>query len=79
MKTQTLEIGLSTFHKLMFTVLKMRFEKPKLKNVVYRDYKNFSNERLRLDFLFEIEKYHDRLFNDFHFAFTNILGINTLH
>ena len=52
----------------MFTVLKLRFEKPKLKNVIYRDYKHFSNERLRLDFLIETEKYC--LFNDFHSAFT---------
>ena len=44
-KTQNLETGLSDFHKLMFTVLKMRFEKPKPKIVVYRDHKNFSDER----------------------------------
>ena len=48
--TQTLEKDLSDFHKLTFTVL-LHFEKPKPKIVVYRDCKNFSNERFRLDFL----------------------------
>lgn len=43
LKTQTFEIGLSDFHNFMFIVLKIHFEK--LKNVVYRDYKNVSNER----------------------------------
>ena len=43
LKTQTFEIGLSDFHNFMFIVLKIHLEK--LKNVVYRDYKNVSNER----------------------------------
>ena len=37
---------------MTFTVLKMYFEKPKPKMDVYRDYKNSSNKRFCLEFLF---------------------------
>ena len=67
-KTQNLETGLSDFHKLMFTVLKMHFEKPKPKIVVYRDHKNFSDERFCWELLWEIEKHLDCAFNNFYLA-----------
>ena len=52
MKIQTLETGLSDFHKLTFTALKMHFEKPKPKIFINKDYKVFFNERFRLDVLY---------------------------
>ena len=48
-------------------------QKPKPKTVVYRKYKNFSNERFHLDFLSETEKYLDCSCNGFSFAFTSVL------
>ena len=48
LESQTLEIGLSDFHKLTLTVLKIHFKKQKPLVVTYRGYKNFSNETFRI-------------------------------
>ena len=72
MKTQTSETCSSDFHIFTFTILKMHFEKSEPNIVVYRDYKHFCDERFRLDFLSEIEKYYDCSLNGFH-SFTSIL------
>ena len=40
LKSQTLETGLSDFHKLTLTVPKMHYKKQKPLVVTYRDYKN---------------------------------------
>ena len=45
----TLEIGLSDFHKMILTVLKVFDKKQKLTIITYRRYKNFSNEVLMAD------------------------------
>ena len=45
----TLEIGLSDFHKMILTVLKVFDKKQKLSIITYRRYKNFSNEVLMAD------------------------------
>ena len=41
LKSQTLETGLSDFHKLTLTFLKIHYKKQKPLVVTYRDYKNF--------------------------------------
>lgn len=51
----------------------MHSEKPKPKTVIYSPLKNFTDERLSLDFLSEFEKYLDCLFNGFYFALTSVL------
>ena len=43
--TSTLETGLSDFHKMAITVMKVYFQKQKPHIIRYRNYKNFSNER----------------------------------
>ena len=43
----TFETGLSDFHKMTVTVLKIYFQKREAKVVTYRDYRNFSNEEFR--------------------------------
>ncbi|XP_057290348.1 uncharacterized protein LOC130613047 [Hydractinia symbiolongicarpus] len=43
--TSTLETGLSDFHKMAITVMKIYFQKQKSHIIKYRNYKNFSNER----------------------------------
>ena len=45
----TLEIGLSDFHKMILTALKVCYKKQKLSIITYRRYKNFSNEVLMAD------------------------------
>ena len=41
----TIETGLSDFHKLIVTVLKVKHEKVPHKIMQYRDYKNFDSTR----------------------------------
>lgn len=48
------ETGLSDFHKLTVTVLKSYFRKQEPKIVMYRDYKNFSNDRFRDELVKEL-------------------------
>ena len=40
-----IETGLSDFHKLTITVLKSYFKKMKPKELIYHDFKNFSNQQ----------------------------------
>ena len=41
--TITVFAGISDFHKLVLTVLKINFTKNKPKEIIYRDYKNFGS------------------------------------
>ena len=44
-----IETGLSDFHKLTVTILKCYFKKRKTKELIYRDFKNFSNQQFRTE------------------------------
>ena len=57
-ESSVFEAGLSDFHKLITTVLKQYFSKPKSKIVYYRDYRNFWNDEVRAKLDKEILK-HD--------------------
>ena len=48
-ETQVFETGLSDFHKLVVTVLKSNFPKLPPNIIIYRSYKNFSNDLLQDD------------------------------
>ena len=72
--SQTLEIGLSDFHKLTLTVLKIYYKKQKPLVITYRDYKNFSNETFRIELLSAMERYSNISFADFHSEFLYLLG-----
>ena len=52
--TQTIETGLSDFHKLTLTVLKKHFSRLKTNIVSCRDYKGFVNDYFRSESLQEI-------------------------
>ena len=52
----TIETGLSDFHKMIVTVLKIYFQKREVKVVNYRYYPNFSNEKFRQQVLKDILK-----------------------
>ena len=47
LKANTIETGLSDFHKMVVSVFKTSFKKQKPKIVTYRDYKCFDNEKFR--------------------------------
>ena len=54
--TQTIETGLSDFHKLVVTILNMYLPNNQPKLITYRDYKNFDNSRFSEKLLSEINK-----------------------
>ena len=54
--TQTIETGLSDFHKLGVIILKMYSPNNQPKFITYRDYKNFGNSRFSEELLSEIKK-----------------------
>ena len=49
-------MGLSDFHKLVVTILKMYLPNNQPKVITYRDYKNFDNSRFSEELLYEIKK-----------------------
>ena len=53
--TCVIETGLSDFHKLTISVLKMHFRKLSPKVISYRDFKNFENERFITSFQSTLE------------------------
>ena len=61
--TQTIETGLSDFHKLTLTVLKTHFPRLKPNIVNYRDYKGFVNDYFRSELLQEINSSDSDLIN----------------
>ena len=74
LKSQTLETGLSDFHKLTLTVLKIHYKKQNPLVVKYRDYKNFSNGSFRTELLSAMERYSNISFPDFQSKFLYLLG-----
>ena len=60
---QTIETGLSDFHKLTLTVLKTHFSRLKPNIVNYRDYKGFVNDYFRSELLQEINSSDSDLIN----------------
>ena len=48
-----IETGLSDFHKVIVAVLKSYFKKLKPKKLIYRDFKNFSNQQFRTELVKE--------------------------
>ena len=69
LQSQTLETGLSDFHKLTLTVLKTHY-----KEKTYRDHKNFSDESFRTDLLSPRDRSSNTSFADFHSKCLYLLG-----
>ena len=51
-----IETGLSDFHKLTVTVLKSYSKKRKPKELIHRDFKNFSNQQFRTELVKELNE-----------------------
>ena len=49
-KSCTSKTGLPDFYKMIVRVLKIYFQKSEAKAINYRDYRNFSNEKFRMQF-----------------------------
>ena len=56
--TCIVETGLSDFHKMTLTVLKTLLKKSHPKLILYRDYKNYSNEGFRKELDFILQNYN---------------------
>ena len=50
------ETSISDFHKMTVSVMKIFFKKQKPNVIYYRDYKKFSNNQSRADFVDELMK-----------------------
>ena len=50
------ETGISDFHKMTVSVMKIFFKKQKPNVIYYREYKNFSNDQFSADFVDELMK-----------------------
>ena len=49
MKTNSFETGLSDHHHIIYTILKIKFEKFEPKKLIYRNFKQFNSEQFKLD------------------------------
>ena len=54
--SRVIETGLSDFHKMTVTIMKIFFEKLQPRVVSYRDYKHFENDKFRTDLLLKFGK-----------------------
>ena len=72
--SKTYETGISDFHKMTVTVLKMSYTKLKPKIISYRDYKNYNNDKFRADILTRFSsQYADLPYEIFENHFMNAL------
>ena len=60
-ESEVIETGLSNFHKMGLTVMKVFYNKQKPKIIQYRKYKSFSNEA----FMHELESTLAKFFSNF--------------
>ena len=72
MKTLTFEMGVSDYHKLIGTMLRLTFAKGKPKKMFYRCYKNFDNKKFEEELQKQLLSVSD--FESFQFAFKVILN-----
>ena len=76
--TSVIETGLSDFHRLTITVMRVNFQKQIPKVLNYRNYKLFNNELFRNDLLmeFSVLGYQNVSCKDFESIFLHVLNIH---
>ena len=76
--TSVIETGLSDFHRLTITVMRVNFQKQIPKVLNYRNYKLFNNELFRNDLLkeFSVLGFQNVSCKDFESIFLHILNIH---
>ena len=76
-ESYVIEIGLSDFHKMSLTVMKVFYSKQKLKIIQYRKYKDFSNEVFMHEFESALSRFSQISFGTFKSIVDNILQKHT--
>ena len=76
--TQVIETGLSDFHKMNLTVLKMYFTKQKYETIFYRNYKKFGNLKFKKALNRELMK-NDANNKDYEIFKKTVLSILNAH
>ena len=74
--TQMFEPGLSDHHHLVYTMLKITFQKSEPKQLIYRDFKNFYFESFKNDLLENMVTCH-KSYDEFERKFTMVLNKHT--
>ena len=74
--TSTIETGISDFHKLVVTVLKMFYKKQKPKIIQYRNCKTFNKQLFRIELDKELAKFdlNNAEFAKFHNEFLSVVN-----
>ena len=72
-ESEVIETGLSDFHKMSITVMKVFYNKQKLKIIQYRKYKGFSNEAFMHELESALARFSQISFGTFKSTVDNIL------
>ena len=75
LSTTTIETGISDFHKMVITVLKIFYKKQKPKVILFRSYKNFDHHRFKTDLNNELLSFD---FDNGHFRDFKIIVLSIL-
>ena len=75
--TQTVLCGLSDFHKLVLTVLKITFSKNKPRELVYTNYKYFNSHNFNDEFKFHFSNENIDSCSKFNQTFLDVLNKHT--
>ena len=76
MMTQSFETGFSDHHHLIYTVLKSTYNKAPPKKLLYRDYKNWSEDRWKMDLERNLRASHPASYSEFESVFMTSLEEN---
>ena len=71
-ESEVIETGLSDFHKMSLTVMKVFYNKQKPKIIQYRKYKDFSNEAFVHELESALSRFSQISFGTFKSTFDNI-------
>ena len=76
MMTQSFETGFSDHHHLIYTVFKSTYNKSPPKKLLYRDYKNWSEDRWKMDLERNLRASHPASYSEFESVFMTTLEAN---
>ena len=76
MMTQSFEAGFSDHHHLIYTILKSTYNKAPPKKLLYREYKNWSEERWEMALERNLRTSHPANYSEFELVFMTTLEAN---
>ena len=74
-QTETFFTGLSYFHKLVLSIFKTTFTKPKAKEIIYQDFKKFNDQCFNNDLRTELSSKSIKSYGLFENIFLNTLNM----